>query len=199
MLYDIRKSLQWRLLLNIFLLTLFPLPSMLSPEYPLSRKSYSNWLCYSSLSTVISCSISLVVRTRMEIHPFTAAFVFWWEPCASLEADGRNLFEVEKAGSTPPWDAQGGLICTHALPSLQKPFRGTRPSTCTTVRAQRQVPVLASGTGTCCRDLPPWCAASVLLSLTNLSSFAPDSHSAADGGNTQVFTLFIWMVPFCKC
>jgi len=35
------------------------------------------------------------------------------------------------------------------------------------------------------------CAASILLSLTDVPSFAPDSHGAADGGNTQASSLFI--------
>lgn len=203
MLYNIRKSLQWRLFLNVLLLTLFPLPSRLSPQYPSCRRSYSNWLCDSSLSTVISCSIRLVVRTRMEIHPFPIAFIIWREPRASLEADGRlvgeNYLKWKRLAPHHHWMLRVGWFAPMAFLASRSPLGvqdhplALLPGLSASHRCWQAAQ--APAVETCHLG----CAASILLSLRDMSSFAPDSHAAVDGGNKQAFSLFLWMVPSCKC
>lgn len=182
MLHYIRKTRRENCSWTFWIWFCFPLPSTPSSEQPLCRRSYSNWPLYSSLNTLISCSIRLLVRTRMEIHPFTVAFSFWRKTQASVETDGKTSLKWIRLSPhhhrmlRMAWFAPMAPL-TPRIPTEQQDHPlALMPGLSTSHRCWHMAE--APAVKTCHTGR----AASILLSLTDISSFAPDSHGAADGG-----------------
>lgn len=126
----------------------------------------------------------------MEIHPFAVAFSFWRKTEASVEIDGKIYLKWKRLAPRHhrmlrmAWFAPMPSLA-HRIPSgpQNHPFAllpGLGAShRCWHIAEAPAVKTCHTG----------W-AASILLSLTDISGFAPDSHGAADGGIHRLLSCF---------